>query len=265
MSLRQLLDRWLETDRATSVPRVASESRVTVYAPTTTSVHDGRLKPLTVWICQWRGRGLSMGAIAPRGNRELALGEAHWTDARNHGMSTMCLLSIHNRDPHGRLFPNTCLRNRPLCSGASPRSKRAADGGEGGAMGPGGGGGRRDGGREQEEERRREIRKYENVSPRSLRQTSETAGALLSGYASRLLAFRLVGRRVSVAVLLRAQRSCDITPSPINAGTLGTFVRSRASVLSGSSGVTEERIARSRVRSRARARSSKPHTRMSRT
>lgn len=28
-------------------------------------------------------------------------------------MSTMCLLSIHNCDPHG-LFPNTCLRNRSL-------------------------------------------------------------------------------------------------------------------------------------------------------
>lgn len=30
-----------------------------------------------------------------------------------HGVSTMCLLSIHNCDPH-RLFPNTCLRNRSL-------------------------------------------------------------------------------------------------------------------------------------------------------
>jgi len=115
--------------------------------------HDGRSKSLTASICQWRGEPPPRGrAIASRSREEIGgawLGAAHCSGGRSRGVSTMCLLSIHNRDPHGWLFPNTCLRNR---SGASPRGERAAAGG----------------GRERGRGPR--VRKYENASSRTMRR-----------------------------------------------------------------------------------------------
>lgn len=106
----------LETTNDRSAP---SGSPIVVYTRARRSVtmkmHTSSRWPLTVPTCQWRKPSSAKRLRcqeAERRSGEPRRGALLVRRARA-GVSTMCLLSIHNCGPHG-LFPNTCLRNRSL-------------------------------------------------------------------------------------------------------------------------------------------------------